>query len=84
MENWIGAIVILAIVVGIILFFAPLIIIYQLGNITNLLRQIGEHMDVNHDELMSAKNGEEPNTDNANDRQKELIKSLFNKKNTSD
>ena len=48
MDSLITALVILAIV----MFFAPLIIIFQLSDIKRLLKEIGYHMDMNHDELI--------------------------------
>ncbi|MBQ7348169.1 MAG: hypothetical protein IJW55_09435 [Clostridia bacterium] len=86
MGFWTSLIIALVIVLGIVLFFAPLIIICQLSDIKQLLRKIGTHMDENHDELMNAKNDTEPKQNETNEqRQDELMKSLFqDEKNTSD
>ncbi len=85
MDFWLPIIFFLAIIIGIVLFFAPIIIILQLQDIKHLLRKIGSHMDVNHNELMNKQYGKEDTPDATKEKQMEdRLKSLFNDKNTSD
>ena len=87
MESTIGILIILAIIVGIILFFAPIIIILQLSKIINLLDKIGYSEEMHHQEIMISLCGdtEEEPEQNKNDRTDKLMKSLFqDEKNTPD
>lgn len=85
MDFWLPIIIFLAIIIGIVLFLAPIIIILQLQDIKSLLRKIGSHMDKNHDELMNKQYDKEDTPDATKERQMEdRLKSLFSDKNTSD
>ena len=79
--------VIIAVVVGLILFFAPIIIIMQLSKIINLLDKIGYSEEMHHQEIMNSLRGntEEEPEQNDDDRAKKIMQSLFqDDKNTPD
>ena len=81
--------VIVIIIVAIIMFFAPLIIIAQLGTIIGLLRRIGYDMNKNQDELIFTNNRiaitQSAEQEKNDKRVDELLNSLFqDEKNTPD
>ena len=79
--------VIIAVVVGLILFFAPIIIIIQLSKIINLLDKIGYSEEMHHQEIMVSlcENTEEEPEQNDDARTKKIMQSLFqDDKNTPD
>lgn len=90
MEVLISALIGIAIIVAIVMFFSPLIIISQLNKIISQLRIQNENHRIQHQELLNMiysyrLNNNDKEKKAKDDRDKELMKSLFqDEKNTPD